>query len=92
MTLEKAPIEEKKELEKLETLAATKILEDIKMTTPEVYKKMETEKLASVEQLNTAALDDVKKMAPKGSSKPKKSDFGNDEDVYKKFFKPGSSN
>lgn len=91
---DKIPVEEKKELDKLEVLAASKILEDIKKTTPEVYKQMESQKIAnaepSIEQLNTAAVADVSKMAPKGSSKPKKSDFNNEEDVYKKFFKPSN--
>lgn len=80
--------EEKTKIELLLKISQEKVMDDIKETTPEIYKKLQSQKSGSLEDISQVMIQDLSKSAPKGSSKPKMSDFEKDEDVYQKYFKP----
>lgn len=80
--------EERTQIEQLLKTSQEKIIEDIRVTTPEVYKSLQVHKIKTAEDISDIMIQDLSKSAPKGSSKPKMSDFEKDEDIYKKYFKP----
>lgn len=80
--------EEKKEITELLKASQEQIIEDIRTTTPDVYKSLQGKKVDSIEAISKVVVETLEKSAPKGSSKPKMSDFNGEEDVYKKYFKP----
>ncbi len=80
--------EDKVKLDELLKNSQEKVMEDIKQTTPEVFKSMQGKKVENLEAITQVMVQNLAKTAPNDSSKPKLSDFDKDEDIYKKYFKP----
>ncbi len=78
----------KTKIEELQKVSQEMVMSDIQTTTPEVYKALQAKKPANLEEISQAMVQDLSKKAPKGSSKPKLSDFEGNDDIYKKYFKP----
>jgi hypothetical protein len=84
----KLPSETAEKVRELQKTSEQMVIEDIKTTTPEVYKVLVTKKWNGVESISQVTVDELSKKAPKGNSKPKLSDFEDGDDIYKKYFKP----
>jgi len=80
--------EVKAEIQNLQKVSQDMVMADIQTTTPEVYKSLQSKKSASIEEISQAVVQDLSKKAPKGSTKPRLSDFEDSDDIYKKYFKP----
>jgi hypothetical protein len=75
-------------IDELQKVSEQMVIQDIKTTTPDVYKVLVTKKWNGVEAISQVMVNELSKKAPKGSSKPKLSDFEDGDDIYKKYFKP----
>jgi hypothetical protein len=71
-------------LQKLEKKAVENTLDDIKQYDPEMYRKLKSQKVANVDQINTNVVKKVFKKAPDRPLKPGLDDL--EEDVYDKYF------
>ena len=82
--------EVKEVLQKLEAKAVETTLKDIKTYDPALYAKLETEKLKRLDQVNTQAVENLLKTAPKAPPrrKPFQSELEDlDQGAYEKYFK-----
>lgn len=80
--------EEKVQIQELQKVSQEMVMADIQAVTPEIYKTLQTKKAATVEDISQVMIQDLSKKAPKGSTKPRLSDFDENDDIYKKYFKP----
>jgi hypothetical protein len=85
--LDNLPKEEQKQITNLIQKSESLIMQDIKETTPEVYKALQAKKIGDITQVSQFVVDQLTTTAPAGPSKPSLSDFENQEDVYEKYFK-----
>jgi hypothetical protein len=76
-----------KDIEKLEKKAVETTLTDIKTYDPKMYEELKKNNVASVDQINSSSMKKVFDAAPIDKKKPFADKFGNDEEIYNKFFK-----